>query len=101
MFEGYGVDLAIAPFGGVEVPGPAEGRPSRLAEIFPAGVRSEASVSHELVNVAGLRDVLEAYQMHLVMDLAARRRAVAPDDPPAGSQVTRTAARRRAGPGDE
>ncbi|WP_167762378.1 HNH endonuclease signature motif containing protein, partial [Blastococcus sp. CT_GayMR20] len=80
VFEGYGVDLAIAPFGGVEVPGPAEGRPSRLAEIFPAGVRSEASVSHELVNVAGLRDVLEAYQMHLVMDLAARRRAPDPGD---------------------
>jgi hypothetical protein len=78
VFEGYGVGLTIAPFEGRPRPG-AE-RPSRLAEIFPAGVRSEASVSHELTNVTALRDQLDAYEMHLIMDLAARRREPDPAD---------------------
>ena len=88
MFEGYGVGLTIAPFGGPAVPGPREERPFRLAEIFPAGVRSDAATSHELVNVARLKDQLEAYQMHVVMDLAARRRVPEPGDPRPGRART-------------
>ena len=89
MFEGYGVGLMVAPL--VPVRGPervAPGvvdRPTRLAEVFPAGSRSREQNAVELARMPGLKAALAAYEAHLVMELAAGSGAPEPGESRPGS----------------
>ena len=95
MFEGYGVGLTVSPL--VPVRGPqrvAPGvvdRPSRLAEVFPAGSRSREANALELTRMPGLKAALAAYEAHLVMELAAQSGAPEAGDARPGSSADGTA----------
>jgi hypothetical protein len=93
VFESFGVALAVRPLGadwtGLE---PGEGgaptRPARLSEVLPVAGRSSAENAAELVRVQQLKAALGAYEMDLILAVAADRPACAdrqPGQPGAGT----------------
>jgi Domain of unknown function (DUF222) len=72
VFEGYGVGLTVQPLG-LEDPGSAVARPSRLTEVLPVGEWSDAEQALELQRVQRLKSVLAAYEAAVVMGLAGHR----------------------------
>ena len=77
MFPGWGVGLTVAEVGGpssdVPVPRGAVERPSRLTEVLPVAVRSDAEIALELGRIVAVEAALIAYKTELVMGLAAHR----------------------------
>jgi Domain of unknown function (DUF222) len=79
MFDGaYRVGVSVTP---VEVlpwpesPAGVVDRPSRLAEVVPPGLRSDAELAGDLQRITEIEAVLAAYRVELVAELAARRPA--------------------------
>src|SRR3712207_5351569 len=55
------------------VPEAVVARPSRLSEVLPVEVRSDAEIALELERLQSLKAMLAAYEATLVMGLAAHR----------------------------
>lgn len=78
MLAGWGVGLTVTELGGRSgsgVCGP-EGvvaRPSRLSEVLPVRMRSDAELAVELGRVQSVKAMLAAYEAELVVGLAAQR----------------------------
>ena len=78
MFRGWGVNLTVAELGGrsgsdAPVPDGVVARPSRLSEVLPVAVRSDAEIALELGRVVAVEAALVAYKAELVMGLAGHR----------------------------
>ena len=78
MFRGWGVGLTVAELGDPSpsdwpVPDGVVVRPSRLGEVLPVAVRSDAEIALELGRIVAVEAALEAYKAELVMGLAGHR----------------------------
>jgi hypothetical protein len=77
VFEGYGVELAVAPVWSPHEPGPWSEepgtRPSRLTDALQVDTWSTATKVHELERVQQLESMLAAYRSALVAELAGDR----------------------------
>jgi hypothetical protein len=78
VFAGWGVGLTVTDLGGPSaegwpVPSGAVARPSRLSEVLPVAVRSDAEIALELGRIVAVEAALVAYKTELVMGLAGLR----------------------------
>ena len=78
MFRGWGVGLTVTDLGGPSadgwpVPEGVVSRPSRLSEVLPVAVRSDAEIALELGRIVAVEAALVAYKTELVMGLAGHR----------------------------
>ena len=78
MFAGWGVGLTVTDLGGPStagwpVPQGAVDRPSRLSEVLPVEIRSDAEIALELQRLVAIEAQLAAYKAGLVLGLAAHR----------------------------
>jgi hypothetical protein len=77
VFEGYGVELAVAPVWSPHEPGPCSEEPgtrlSRLTDALQVDTWSTATKVHELERVQRLESMLAAYRSALVAELAGDR----------------------------
>jgi hypothetical protein len=95
VFRGWGVGLAVTDPGGPStadwpVPQGVVDRPSRLSEVLPVAVRSDAEIALELGRVVAVEAALVAYKAELVMGLAGHRPDAldpAPGQPGAGGNA--------------
>jgi hypothetical protein len=95
VFASWGVGLAVRDLGGpstADWPGPqgVVERPSRLSEVLPVAVRSDAEIALELGRVVAVEAALTAYKAELVMGLAGHRPDAldpAPGQPGAGGNA--------------
>ena len=95
MFRGWGVGLTVTDLGGPStadwpVPQGVVDRPSRLSEVLPVAVRSDAEMALELGRIVAVEAALAAYKTELVMGLAGHRPDAldpAPGQPGAGGNA--------------